>query len=460
MAGNAREPPVETVVPRSDTSPRPQVRRRVLALLAFALATTLVASGAPAPSTVAGDELSEAKADRRALDARVSDQQALVARLERTQKSLRGKIATTSAALDETAADLKVARRETNALRAEITVVEQDYQKLVSEVDALEAELARTEAAEAVKRNELRERKAQLGERIRAAYEASLRSPFEAIVSGASFADLLVEASSQLDAGEQDRALAEQIALDREALLVLASTLDTQRTQAVRLQQTVALQKAELDDRLVELRAAERRLRELERRTAAVLARQRAAYEELGKDKARLRASIAASERAQRKLDARIDRLLQAEARKGGIPSTFSGSMQWPLRGVISQDYGCTGFPWEPPRGNCANFHNGIDIVRPEGTPVRAAAAGKVLFVGYNPYDDPRDPAWIVIIAHSSGLQTWYAHMQPRRPVRAGQQVSAGQVIGYVGNTGRSTGAHLDWRVMRNGDWVNPRLFL
>ena len=68
-------------------------------------------------------------------------------------------------------------------------------------------------------------------------------------------------------------------------------------------------------------------------------------------------------------------------------------------------------------------------------------------------------PAWIVIVAHSSNLQTWYAHMQPRYPVRAGQVVKKGQVIGYEGNTGRSTGAHLHWMVEYNGSFVNPRLF-
>ncbi|HVA85279.1 MAG TPA: M23 family metallopeptidase, partial [Candidatus Saccharimonadales bacterium] len=77
-------------------------------------------------------------------------------------------------------------------------------------------------------------------------------------------------------------------------------------------------------------------------------------------------------------------------------------------------------------------------------------------------YADGYDPAWIVIIAHSSSLQTWYAHMQPTYPngIHAGAPVSAGEVIGYEGNTGHTTGAHLHWAVMLNGQFVNPRLFL
>ena len=82
-------------------------------------------------------------------------------------------------------------------------------------------------------------------------------------------------------------------------------------------------------------------------------------------------------------------------------------------------------------------------------------------YIGWN-YADGSDPAWIVIVAHSEGLQTWYAHMRPAYPggIKAGSRVSAGQVIGYEGNTGHSTGAHLHWAVRYKGTFVNPRLFL
>ena len=64
-----------------------------------------------------------------------------------------------------------------------------------------------------------------------------------------------------------------------------------------------------------------------------------------------------------------------------------------------------------------------------------------------------------MIIAHSQHLTTWYAHMQSRYKVRAGQNVNQGEVIGYEGNTGHSTGAHLHWMVEFNGNFVNPKLF-
>ena len=129
------------------------------------------------------------------------------------------------------------------------------------------------------------------------------------------------------------------------------------------------------------------------------------------------------------------------------------------MSGNVSQEFGCTGVIYEPPLGNCSHFHQGIDVVAPYGTPVRASGPGQVLYIGWN-YADGYDPAWIVIIAHSAGLETWYAHMQPTFPVRAGDAVSAGQIVGYEGNTGHSTGAHLHWAVRLNGVFVNPRAFL
>ena len=90
-----------------------------------------------------------------------------------------------------------------------------------------------------------------------------------------------------------------------------------------------------------------------------------------------------------------------------------------------------------------------------------ASGDGKVVYCGWN-YADGSDPAWIVVIAHSASLSTWYAHMLPRHPngIRSGSHVRAGQIIGYEGNTGHSTGAHLHWAVMYRGSFTNPRLFL
>ena len=147
---------------------------------------------------------------------------------------------------------------------------------------------------------------------------------------------------------------------------------------------------------------------------------------------------------------------------KGRIPSQYNGTLHWPMSGRVTQEFGCTGFSWEPPLGGCNHFHRGIDIVAAEGTAVHASGDGVVVFVGYNPWDPPGDRAWIVIIAHSGDLVTWYAHMKPKKPsgIFQGARVDSGDVVGWEGNTGNSTGPHLHWAVQYKDDWTNPRLFL
>jgi murein DD-endopeptidase MepM/ murein hydrolase activator NlpD len=280
----------------------------------------------------------------------------------------------------------------------------------------------------------------------------------ETFLSGASFTDMLAEMSTQLDAAEQDRALAQQIAEDRETLLQIHQTVEATRGQTNTLRQETAVQKQKLDQRLEELKKAQAKLKKLEKAAKATLAAQKAQYKKLAADKAKLRKAVAAAAAAKRKLQKRIDNLVARQYSMGNIPSKFNGTMQWPMPGTISGDFGCSSFAWYGPGNGCAHFHNGIDIVAPYGTPVRAAAAGRVVYVGWN-YADGADPAWIVIVAHAANLTTWYAHMQPRYPVRAGQSVRKGQVVGYEGATGRVTGAHLHWMVELNGSFVNPKLF-
>jgi murein DD-endopeptidase MepM/ murein hydrolase activator NlpD len=108
-------------------------------------------------------------------------------------------------------------------------------------------------------------------------------------------------------------------------------------------------------------------------------------------------------------------------------------------------------FGWRrDPFTGAARFHSGVDIGLPHGTPVRAAASGQVVFAGANGgYGN------MVVIERPSGQQVRYAHLAVQN-VRTGDVVEQGQVIGQVGNTGRSTGAHLHVEVIENGRAVDP----
>ena len=144
----------------------------------------------------------------------------------------------------------------------------------------------------------------------------------------------------------------------------------------------------------------------------------------------------------------------------GSYSGGGSGEWQWPCEGYITQEYGCTGFSWEPPRGSCAHFHDGIDIANVSGTPLYAPAAGVINFIGWNPYDIGNDPAYIVVIDVPGGYQIGMAHLLPIKKVYAGQGVSKGQLVGYMGNTGKSTGSHVHFEARYNGADFNPRVKL
>jgi murein DD-endopeptidase MepM/ murein hydrolase activator NlpD len=133
-------------------------------------------------------------------------------------------------------------------------------------------------------------------------------------------------------------------------------------------------------------------------------------------------------------------------------------SMTWPTVGRVTQPFGCTGYKAEPRHGNCAHFHGGIDIANKRGTPIRAAAAGTIAYVGREPWYHGPDRAWVVVINHGNGVKTIYVHLQVRDVpgVKKGKHVDKGQFIGYMGMTGRATGPHLHFGLKVNGVWVDP----
>ncbi|MDO9599926.1 MAG: M23 family metallopeptidase [Azoarcus sp.] len=107
----------------------------------------------------------------------------------------------------------------------------------------------------------------------------------------------------------------------------------------------------------------------------------------------------------------------------------------------------------DPFNGRSA-FHSGLDFQAPSGTPILASGGGRVIFSGYH-----RQYGYMVEIDHGNSLVTRYAHCS-RLFVKAGDLVTPSQRIAAVGSTGRSTGAHLHFEILRNGTFVNPATYL
>ena len=108
----------------------------------------------------------------------------------------------------------------------------------------------------------------------------------------------------------------------------------------------------------------------------------------------------------------------------------------------------------EHPIDHTERLHSGMDIAAPAGTPVRAAAAGQVVFsdmqAGYGN---------VVVVQHAQGYSTLYAHNTVNL-VPAGATVSQGQLIATVGDTGRVTGPHLHFEIRKDGKQLDPAIFL
>lgn len=118
----------------------------------------------------------------------------------------------------------------------------------------------------------------------------------------------------------------------------------------------------------------------------------------------------------------------------------------WPIHGWLSAGYGMRSDPFTGER----DFHPGLDISAERGTPILATADGKVDVAAPN-----GDYGNLVVVNHGYGLVTRYGHLS-KFAVWQGRDVKRGDVIGYVGATGRATGPHLHYEVLANGQLINP----
>ncbi len=182
-----------------------------------------------------------------------------------------------------------------------------------------------------------------------------------------------------------------------------------------------------------------------------------------GEENDRLKSKLAAGDKELiASMHDEIDRLSeQAEKRKGSLSELLdflkeqksilaSTPSIWPVGGWVTSEFGYRSSPF----GGERELHKGLDVATRVGAKIRATADGIVADVAYHP-----DMGNEVRIDHGHGMATYYGHLS-RSAVSVGAAVKRGDVIGYVGNTGRSTGPHLHYTVALHGVPVNPRKYL
>lgn len=472
---------------------------RLRALGSVLLTLSLLVSSFGTSTPVRADELSDARARQAQLQRSIEKQRQVLDALRTDQKTIKKSLGTTADRIDSINADQADLRHQIDEATVELNDVQTRYDALVHDIGQLDWTLGLLQDELDQGERDLAGRRRLLAARLNAAYRTQQTSLLEQMLSSGSFTDVLGEVDSFLRFGDQDRQLASQIQRDQDALQSLRQMTTATRYRTNQLRIAARQQAVEISRQRTTLQAANVRLEDLEAKTRVLQAQQLAKYNETIASREQAAADLASDEQADQQLKDHVKSLIEAEQARQAAEAeqqrkaeearrlaeekrrrdanatprptprpnpqpqpNGNGMLRWPVAGVVTQEYGCTGFPWEPPRGNCAHFHQGIDIANAPGTPIHAAAAGLVVFVGYNPYESGSDPAWMVTIVHTQGIVTWYGHLQPRTPrgMHAGSRVRAGQIIGYMGNTGHSTGTHLHWQVEKYENPVNPRRYV
>jgi murein DD-endopeptidase MepM/ murein hydrolase activator NlpD len=141
---------------------------------------------------------------------------------------------------------------------------------------------------------------------------------------------------------------------------------------------------------------------------------------------------------------------VRAESRAEAADARAGAEFAVPVDGLLTSDFGIRRDPFTGDE----DFHGGVDLAAPRGTPIRVAADGEVVFSGRRGASGN-----VIVVQHADGVTTSYAHAERALAV-AGQEVVAGDVIATVGSSGRSTGPHLHFAARRNGQLIDPRELL
>ena len=272
----------------------------------------------------------------------------------------------------------------------------------------------------------------QLNLRMIDIYETRDPSLVEVILNSESFQDVLDQIQYLEAIARRDKGIAAAVAGARDQVHVARERTKKIRTRVHSETQVVAVRTQQQRDVKNQLLASKSSLSSKRSKQKGALASTRK------QEKAFIaEANALAAE------DAGIrGRLAAAQGATDTTPS--SQGLIWPVSGPVTSPFG---YRW-------GRLHAGIDIGVPYGTPIHAAASGTVVLAGwtggYGNY---------TCIDHGGGMATCYGH-QSSYAVSGGAQVSQGQVIGYVGNTGHSFGAHLHFEVRINGNPVDPLGYL
>jgi murein DD-endopeptidase MepM/ murein hydrolase activator NlpD len=449
--------------------------RLAVTLVALLTAGSMIVNGDPRNQALAADPIAEARADRAAIQAELAAQRVRLDELRATSAALSQQLDLAEAELADVTAQYERVVGVLGQVRREVGQVQRELNALRARIERMDDRLQAVAVSIAEQTAELVDRETLLQDHLRSAYEQSQTSLLEIVLSAETLDAATNQVGYLLNVSEQDQALADEIRLIREELEVKQATLQEGRALLHEARVAASEQQALLVERRGQLERLERQTAKLKAAAQRKRAEQETALNAALEAKGDVQEQIAANERAFEQANALVGRLVaerealeearrlaEEEARRNANGLSASG-FRWPEASFrITQEWGPTNFAMEPPYTYQGvyypHFHGGIDMAGGCGTPILAAKAGVVVASGQPLW--PYDSGYGVVIDHGGGIQTWYWHITTQVLVSPGQVVGTGQVIGYEGTTGFSTGCHLHFATNVNGIWENPRALL
>jgi murein DD-endopeptidase MepM/ murein hydrolase activator NlpD len=336
--------------------------------------------------------------------------------------------------IDRLTGEVAALRNQEAAVRARLDAKQAKLDRAMSQLDVAKKRLA-------VMRAHLNRALIALRDRLVGIYETGSPDVLSVIVGASGYEDLVDRTEYLNRIHGMDEAVVGRVRELRDRIRRTVTRLRTAKDRIEAARDAIAAE----EQALASARSA------IQRRQAALVAargQRVAALRKIRKHEEELDGSVAA---IQGRIAARLAATGSAPLPAGPIRGGSGSGLIWPVDGPVVSGFG--------PRtiNGSYEFHPGIDIAVPSGTPIRAAAAGTVIFTepesssgGYGNY---------TCIDHGGGLSTCYAH-QESFAVSAGQQVSQGQVIGYSDCTGYCFGPHVHFEVRIDGEVTDPMAYL
>lgn len=403
-------------------------RKPLTSLVSLLLAAMLLVSVIPAPAQAAGKSSSAIQSELNAL--------------KDENKTIQAEINAIQGQYDANASEIQTLVNKKNAIDQEISLLNAQVQNLNDQITAYSQLIADAQDELEIAQFTLNGLNEKHKLRIRAMEEEGTVSYWEVIFEANSFTDMLdrinmmqeIAASDQSRLEEMRQAAADVKAAQEEMTLGKAE-MEASSAALEESQAAMEIKRTESDEILRELAKKQDEFQ-------IMLDESEALQDALMRD-------IAAKEKEL--ANAKYEEKLAAQAAAGGAPAS-NATWRTPVSGyTLTSPFGMRVHPVT----GVNKMHNGIDMACAQGTPIYATRAGTVTTASYQ----AGGAGYYVSINHLDGFSSIYMHMT-HYVVSAGQSVSQGQLIGYVGSTGISTGPHLHFGISYAGSYVNPLAYL